>query len=333
MMLTRCPSCGTTFRVTPDQLKARQGQVRCGKCRQVFDALRSLEDESTGPLTVVPADSPWSPVSLATEHDTGPDTEEPQQAADAAAIEPSSDFQPVFGHELALPQVPPPEPPPPDPESEFSLPVVAESADVEWTAEPEIELAPPPAPDPKPEPAFRAANKPEPEPEPLLEFADELPEPARRWPWVLGSVAAAVALAGQIILHYRVEIVTSAPNTRPAFAAGCELLGCQIPLPHKIDLIGIESSDLAPDKEKSGKLHLTATLRNRASFTQAWPNLEITLTDAQEHPLLRRSLPPTEYLPGTVTDGFPRRSEQMIQLALQTTDVPAVGYRLYVFYP
>ena len=26
-MLTRCPSCGTTFRVTPDQLKVRQGQV------------------------------------------------------------------------------------------------------------------------------------------------------------------------------------------------------------------------------------------------------------------------------------------------------------------
>jgi len=43
-MLTRCPSCETTFRVTPDQLKARQGRVRCGECRAVFNALDTLVD-------------------------------------------------------------------------------------------------------------------------------------------------------------------------------------------------------------------------------------------------------------------------------------------------
>lgn len=36
--LTRCPGCATVFRVTPAQLALRDGQVRCGHCRAVFDA-------------------------------------------------------------------------------------------------------------------------------------------------------------------------------------------------------------------------------------------------------------------------------------------------------
>jgi len=34
---TRCPGCSTVFRVTMPQLTLRDGQVRCGHCRTVFD--------------------------------------------------------------------------------------------------------------------------------------------------------------------------------------------------------------------------------------------------------------------------------------------------------
>ncbi len=34
---TRCPGCKTVFRVTPQQLAMRGGQVRCGHCKAVFD--------------------------------------------------------------------------------------------------------------------------------------------------------------------------------------------------------------------------------------------------------------------------------------------------------
>ena len=34
---TRCPGCQTVFRVTAAQLALRNGQVRCGHCRTVFD--------------------------------------------------------------------------------------------------------------------------------------------------------------------------------------------------------------------------------------------------------------------------------------------------------
>src|SRR3990170_6732434 len=41
-MITQCPSCGTTFRVTPQQLQAQHGMVRCGRCAHVFDGFATL---------------------------------------------------------------------------------------------------------------------------------------------------------------------------------------------------------------------------------------------------------------------------------------------------
>jgi predicted Zn finger-like uncharacterized protein len=75
---TRCPGCKTIFRVTPQQLLLKMGQVRCGHCRTVFDGnehlvslapqLRQDDDDEVdqGPPTVTlrparalrPADEP-----------------------------------------------------------------------------------------------------------------------------------------------------------------------------------------------------------------------------------------------------------------------------------
>jgi predicted Zn finger-like uncharacterized protein len=44
-LATRCPICEALFRVTPDQLRARGGQVRCGRCNAVFDGLARLAQD------------------------------------------------------------------------------------------------------------------------------------------------------------------------------------------------------------------------------------------------------------------------------------------------
>lgn len=41
-MVTECPGCSTTFRVTPQQLQAQHGMVRCGRCATVFDGFKTL---------------------------------------------------------------------------------------------------------------------------------------------------------------------------------------------------------------------------------------------------------------------------------------------------
>jgi len=47
---TRCPGCSTVFRVTQAQLALREGQVRCGHCRAVFDANDHLVSLDTAPV-------------------------------------------------------------------------------------------------------------------------------------------------------------------------------------------------------------------------------------------------------------------------------------------
>lgn len=59
-LTTRCPNCGTAFRVQPTQLSARGGKVRCGKCGHVFDGVKALVAEGAAPEET-PADNEPSP--------------------------------------------------------------------------------------------------------------------------------------------------------------------------------------------------------------------------------------------------------------------------------
>ncbi len=43
-MQTTCPHCGSVFHVTPEILEMARGQARCNQCKQVFNALLSLEN-------------------------------------------------------------------------------------------------------------------------------------------------------------------------------------------------------------------------------------------------------------------------------------------------
>ena len=65
-LTTRCPSCGTAFRVQPAQLSARGGKVRCGKCATVFDGVAALvaEDAAEGAAVSVPDAEPSPQLAL-----------------------------------------------------------------------------------------------------------------------------------------------------------------------------------------------------------------------------------------------------------------------------
>ena len=56
-LITRCPACGTMFKVVPDQLKISEGWVRCGQCAEIFDATASLQGPQA-PATPMPAAAP-----------------------------------------------------------------------------------------------------------------------------------------------------------------------------------------------------------------------------------------------------------------------------------
>lgn len=359
MILTRCPNCSTIFRVTPEQLRVRHGQVRCGSCFATFNALAELTEGIPVSGSLASGTETEAPVAtLGPESDEAPTVHEtpalPEETPVPEETPPGEDVEFI---EIDLPPGPGLDTPvdtvigpwmetevesPMEPEGEPTIEIV----DIEPSSESKAEIGPEPgtaaaadlveespiepetAPQTAPEepPAFLA-------PEPLL-HEDTAREP-RRWPWWLGTAFALVALLAQAALHFRTELSVRLPETRPALEAACEQLGCDIPLPSTVELLEIEHSDLTPEDGTAGHLLLSATLRNRAAHAQTWPHLELTLTDAHDRPLVRRALAPQEYLPSAdvIAAGFPARGEQHLQLALRLTDVPAVGYRLYLFYP
>jgi predicted Zn finger-like uncharacterized protein len=54
-LVTRCPACGTAFRVQREQLAAHFGSVRCGKCGGVFNGVAALVEEGAERLWIDPS--------------------------------------------------------------------------------------------------------------------------------------------------------------------------------------------------------------------------------------------------------------------------------------
>lgn len=160
-------------------------------------------------------------------------------------------------------------------------------------------------------------------------------KPQRTWLWALGSLLLLVVLLLQTVYFLRVEIAARLPGIKPAMISICEQLNCTLPLPQKIDLLSIESSELEADPTQASIITLHALLRSHAPYALAYPSIELTLTDSQDNTLARRTFTPAQYLGlGEVeTQGFPANRESTIKLHLNTTDLKPAGYRLYLFYP
>jgi predicted Zn finger-like uncharacterized protein len=288
MMLTRCPGCTTTFRVTPEQVKARHGKVRCGRCQHIFDAIEFLVDAPAAAPTAPSVSLPISP------------QEEPRPAL---APEP----QPVAEH--VVDDIVPADPEPVEAQPQLE----------------DVNAPPPPAAENddillQPSPLSTA-------------YAQTAAARHPSWPWTIAATLAFLILIAQLMVAFRSDLAVKYPEVRPLLDMLCVQAQCSVELPSDPDLASIESSDLHPAKQ--GGLELTATLRNRAPHAQAWPHLELTLTDGADKPIVRKVIEPAQYLPATQSeaDGFAANGEQAVQLLLDAGTLPAAGYRLYLFYP
>jgi predicted Zn finger-like uncharacterized protein len=302
-MITHCPSCHTHFRVHAEQLAARAGQVRCGKCGRVFDALEHLIEEiapARPPLPTPEFEAPHADIAD-TEHAPEPATteaadvgaEEAQERAIAEAEDMAAETA-----ELAAET----------PEAAISEPLLAEPANVDAEAS-SFDFGP------------VAAAEPD--------------KSARRWSWLLGALFLLLILLAQAVYHYRSAITLLFPESKPYAVALCTTLGCELPLPRRIDQMSIEASDLQADTTNPSVMVLSATLKNRAIFNQQHPLLELTLTDAQDQPVVRRVLAPQDYLgrAANTQAGFAANSEIAVKVFIEGSRVKATGYRLYLFYP
>lgn len=351
-MVARCPKCATTFLVTPGQLKARAGKVRCGSCKTVFNALEHLIENTPEPAApklelqwpaeinrVLGASSIAGPPTL-------PVADAPAGAAEARPT--TGEAMPAVGAEPSVAAVEQPA---------GGVPAVASQApsgSAESGADAGENAVGTPAAQPassEPDAALDATSARELRTAPgynrwaetalsIGSVAVEAPRrplsPAARVLWPFVGVLSACALVLQASYYWRTEIAARQPGLRPFLAALCAQFACTIELPREVQHVTIDSSNLLSDPERPGTVLLEAILRNAAPYAQAHPALELTLTDASDRPLVRRVLLPDDYLdparPASAP-GFAARSEITIRLWLDTAAVPAAGYRLYLFYP
>jgi len=300
-MITQCPSCHTHFRVHAEQLAARAGQVRCGRCSRIFDALEYLIEQP------VQARAPTADEAAAA----------PVAATSGELLPPSAPPQTAHAHVDV--------PPPAVAAGAASLP---ESG---WVAsEPALSALPEFEPG---APAGGAADV------SAFDFGpDAAAQPAgraRRWPWLLGALLLLALLLAQAAYYYRSALIVLLPQAKPYAAELCARLRCDLPLPRRVDLISIEASDLQADTTNPNVMVLSATLKNRAVFDQQLPLLELTLTDAQDQPVVRRVLSPGDYMGkgSAVAASFAANSEIAVKVFIEGSQIKATGYRLYLFYP
>lgn len=315
-MSTRCPACGTAFRIYPQQLAAREGQVRCGKCASIFDARSTLTSEDDLDPTLVAAPPPRD-VPVPPPHGASA----PLSTLDALASLPPRDALASLPSRDVLASLPPVH-------DDRLAPVEEELARVEAV------VYQPVAPSAPPEPEISLSDDGS-----DFEFGPRAQRRSRLVAalWGLGAAVLAVVLAGQVAYAYRGELALALPESQRWIETACARVGCTIPPPRRAELLSIEASELSAERGASGVLTLTAALRNRASFAQAYPYLELTLIDAADQPVARRVLAPGDYLGSTAARApgpaaFAAGAEQAVKLHIDAAGLNASGYRIFLFY-
>ncbi len=299
-LATRCPACGTVFRVVPDQLRVSEGWVRCGRCSEVFNAPETLVDMDTGASQRLPE----------AERQT-------LLAASDSAVSPELDFT------TAPPAL-----------ERAAEPVVESSTEpsVEPAAEPAVAAAAetPPLPDPRAEPDDRP-------PPSFVRRADRAARWRRpRVRLALGACAglAALALAAQVLFTYRDLAAARWPALLPVLAQACAALRCDLGPPRLISGLAVQSSGLSR-VDASNLYRLAVTLRNQADIDLAVPAIDLSLTDAQGRLVSRRVLRMGDL--GTTQDRLGAGRELVLLATLQVAgapaSVPVAGYTIELFYP
>lgn len=337
-LATRCSGCTTVFRVVQDQLKVSEGWVRCGRCGEIFNALDGLLDlDRDEPGSWHPQDAPR------------PRPPDPSPEEESAAVEPD-------GSAAELPFAPPEVA-----AAETSEASADDRIDAHLFRNRRAEKASAPKNLERDRPDFSDARF-----DSDL-FADHLtpaeveqvelqatgvgdlplensrtPEflrrAERRARWARTPVHAALGIAAlsaaallplQAIHHFRDPVAARWPSTRPALLAWCEVAGCTVGAPRRIDDVTVESTALTRAVGRDAYV-LSVNLRSRAATVVALPSVDLSLTDGNGRLIARRALTPGDFQMDPV---LPAGADATLQLTLATTGARVAGYTVELFYP
>lgn len=351
-LITRCPACGTMFKVVADQLKVAQGWVRCGHCAEVFDAsAHLLPDEAAelAPSAWTPDDepavqqAPW--LQNAEEPEAPEDLVQPEEAATDPGVPASdiaADFDPAGWkralqerHEVMDVDAPP------------GRPELVHTASADDSGAKPSDRADSEAVDDKAVDA-EAAHE--------VSFVRDArrkafwKKPMTRLSLGAISLSLLLALTLQWVMQQKDTLAVREPRLVPLLQTLCGTLRCEIRPPRHIDALVIDSSTFTRIGPEAYRLSFA--LKNTGATLLEIPSLEVSLTDTQDQAVVRRVLAPAQF--GASTGTLAAHSELLGSVSMKVSgdsghavspsppssasaappaSFQVAGYRILAFYP
>jgi predicted Zn finger-like uncharacterized protein len=326
---TQCSKCETVFKLSAEVLRAAGGQVRCGKCGELFNALARLAEESSA------FPSGESPLELEARADSILESSEALQVVRAVAKD-QEEFVPPGVEGVQLEFVDPDRAmeftlPPgeldrifveskrkvlPLPEIEVELDLDPGPVRPERDAQPEVVAEPDPQPDAEPEPALQRRPAAAPDRGRPRVSGLEIPEDIRREMMEgiedeidpVGAVrnlgrssvsrAAFYTWLGAAIASALLLIAQVLHHNRewPIARAVYGLMGTPQAPPANLSAYQLRQWGVTGDPDANGTLRVRASILNTAAQLQPYPLLRVTLADRFGKKIGARDFEPGEYL-------------------------------------
>ncbi len=362
---TRCPECGTQFRLQSDQLQAASGLVRCGVCMHIFNASNNTEStEATTPAidkdtsaeaefvtantdaptpleTETQLDAEWDTETNGAPHNSNrdnletntPDTEQTGDSTKDITAEPSSAVSASDSH---------------NPSTDTASAEHRQDAPAEHLAndtDSDLNLTP----QSPPESAPNTPSEPEPSPLDLLNSLSthdhgfehhQTQAHYRRRIWIPLISLSVLLLAGQI-LFWQQERALNAPYTQ-ALLSFCEQQSwpCQQWLstlntstetqPSRTQKLVSKNLLVRKHPEHEQSLLIDALIINEEPEAVAFPLLYLRFSDINDQELAGRIFHPPEYLKGELLGHTLPPPHQPVHISLSIVDPgsAAVNYSL-----
>lgn len=155
-------------------------------------------------------------------------------------------------------------------------------------------------------------------------------KPLVRMGLALLSVCLLCALLLQVAVHERHFIAASWPQAKALLDVLCRPLQCSVGHYRQIAAVDVDGSSF--HKVRGDEYQFSLTLKSRARMPVETPSIELTLTDAQNQPIVRRVLQPSE-LSAPAELAAQGEWSATTAILLASGGVRITGYRVLAFYP
>jgi len=146
-------------------------------------------------------------------------------------------------------------------------------------------------------PDAQQTNMPQPPPESAFEH--EIRRPRAGLAWKLGAGALALALALQIVNHYR-DTLAADPALSGPLSTVYSSLGVKLAPRWNIHAYDVRQLGASVAGTAAGQIVVRASVKNSGSRAQPLPLLRVTLQDRFGNRIAARDVPPDDYLPSSV---------------------------------